>query len=697
MDTKASRRKYEYITHPMDDKAFEQMCQHIYSESYHSPGIRLFGRRGQGQNGIDILLNDYNRNSRKSNCGMVLVQCKETKKDELAFADLYEDIEAVEALKKVRPEYSGVYLMVIATNAKNDSRLHKRLQAFKTEQDLSFEIELHTWDTLCSKVVASDRLWELYSSQPDRPVPVEFRSAVIEKAREISSFVNCQRLGEAFRVDNQRRSTGQTNPVYGYPVPKEKLPVDIWKNDFELRMVLIDFYTKAADSPLAVPLLEYEFNLGEMREARQCLDYFLALRVAGQMMSPTSGFAYVGDRPDFIKRLETLTKVICQTKGSADELGCLALLLVMETENNAIQDAGIKMLQQLVEHDIGTRWENESRVAYSVVRYFYLQRRGWTPLVCKYAVGDTPLNRPFTTVEFGDKRLNEALPHQSSLSIWVMGTDPLEPECASVSVPERLIMKFEHFSNSVFGNSALKRLFEQCQIYGQPKQSVRTINCSWRTNVRESARYGPVSCADTLLELAANGTLDDVLFRYQGIKITERTLERILGRRAVVRANVERSGEATFDKSNIILLKQLNSLIDSCRIAVGSSSCKGISVCPVYDNPPLRPIAGLNEIIWNSSRFTLTHDSFQLAVNYLTPLYGMGLRSPIDLNLDLDLYDKYCQLEKLYSIRTDEFSLACLLALHVGAPLLTYQYNQHLYAHKMGIGTERPDLCQNVI
>lgn len=47
-------------------------------------------------------------------------------------------------------------------------------------------------------------------------------------------------------------------------------------------------------------------------------------------------------------------------------------------------------------------------------------------------------------------------------------------------------------------------------------------------------------------------------------------------------------------------------------------------------------------------------------------------------------------IEKLYTDRSDETSVACLLALHLRCPLLTYDHRMAHRASLMGIAGEHP-------
>jgi hypothetical protein len=128
-----SQRDVRYIKFPTDHRGFEDLCSRIYADIYHSPGTRRYGRHGQKQSGLDILLHDYRRAVANKQRGIVFVQCKYTEKEDLSFSELRDDTLTAASLVRSHSTYEGVYLFIVATTAQNDSKLHAKLQELKQE------------------------------------------------------------------------------------------------------------------------------------------------------------------------------------------------------------------------------------------------------------------------------------------------------------------------------------------------------------------------------------------------------------------------------------------------------------------------------------------------------------------------------------------------------------------------------------
>jgi hypothetical protein len=439
----------------MHESEFEEMCQHIYEEVFFNRGARRNGRRGQLQNGTDILVHDFQTTTMDRRGGMVLVQSKYTESDKPDFRAA--KAAALMARDKVNSDdaYRDVYLFIVATSAKNDAKLHDDLKRLKESEQLPFEIQLHPWDKLCSLVKSSDRLWYLYNTDSGEGVPVEYRLQVDLLTNRIVESLKSGLLNDANKAVEGWKYPGYRTS-YGHD--GLRAPADIWKWSPPLRKALIEVYSAAADSWNCVPLLECELNLNHSHEADRWLSYLLAQRVVGNLRKPSGRFPLVGDMPQFAPLLTTMCDTICKAQGSPDDLGCLALMLIMETSDTEIRDKALGMMLDLVTRAGKTQWDAEARIAHAVVRFFYVSRRGWTLRTQSYALGDSIDDGRW--VGMSDALLGTPFSHDSTCSTYIAGVNPLALGGSGSVVLERLT----RWIVSAGESEVLPNLVAQCRI-----------------------------------------------------------------------------------------------------------------------------------------------------------------------------------------------------------------------------------------
>lgn len=663
MTSKAHFRDVQYIPQAKNWDSFQNMCLHVYEELYHSS--RLYGRHGQIQHGLDILLNDYRAAPINKHKGMVFVQCKYTSKDELAFAAVKDDVLAARDKIMTSEDYAGVYLYIVVTNTKNDVNLHDNLQKLKVQEGLSFEIELHTWDKVCSLIQKSDRLWELYNDDPGSGVDAGMRVQVHQMTGEICRLVQQRCLADAFMYDQQRRGL-RRKPGYGYYATPA--PENVWNRSPELRKALLDLYDQAADSRSAFPLLDHEFSLGNMQSVDSCLAYLRSARIVGNLRSPDVVFLVVGDKPSFTRSLEALADKIFEMEGSPEKLACLALILIMESSNPDVQDAALQMMIRLRDRDAGTAWEHTTLIAHAVVRYYYVVRRGWAPMARYYTVGDTLGLR--SRIGIGSELLNKPFNHDERVNLTITGVNPLN------------IPRYGFWGYSVYrslsrlmsggrDNLVLPELCAECCIYSSEDYDRGMPH--WREYKAQLTDQRVVDFP-TLARAAAKNVHRQLLEQYTPV-ITERTFERLLGYRAYLRAYVGRIVEPDKYAKK---LETIESLISACRYPenVRDLGKGAVWVVPVYDNPPRRLDDRVQESGFNRGPFTLATERLAYWRQWAENLPGVGKWRD--------------ELEQRYVNRSDEFSLSCLLALHRHQAMLTYEHQQSSQAAQMGIAADYP-------
>lgn len=671
MLSKVHVRDVQYVVQPVDWEKFQDMCVHVYGEVYCSPGACLYGRGGQAQHGLDILFKDFRAAPVDKRKGVVFVQCKySASQGGLNFSVVKDDLISARDLVRDSEAYKGVYLYILATNAKNDVAMHDYLSGLKVELNLPFDVEFHAWDKIGSMVQSNSKLWELFSNQPGEGVPTDLTVQVHQWTVRLKSKLSFSLLLDARDIDMWRQKL-KTGPGFGdYETP---IPLDIWKSSGALRKALIELYSQAADSPSAIRLLKFELNLSGMSRADVFLDYLVAARIVGNLRSPTARFPLVGDKPQFTEWLSEFSELLYKTQGAPDKVACLALLLIMESDDRVIQDRALVMMTEMVERDRGTIWEFTARAAHSVVRYYYVIRRGWSPLACFYALGDS-LGWREVVNQFSDL-LDAPFCNPNKLSLKVFGMDPLQ-------VPRYGwggLLMISSLSKMIFGENFsefLPSLKAQCRIYSSyDYESEGPVWDDAKLQISERRVVG----FSTLALVAGKGKTKEFLERYV-VVVTEKTFEQVLGYRAYLRAYVERVGEAA--GKYLEKLHRIERLVQCFRLAPQKNhlSKGNVWVLPVYDNPPPRLNSNLLGDTMYSRSFTLSHER-----------QDYWRQDNIRIMNHEGFYSK---LESQYTQR-DELSLCFLLALHLQVPMIASDYNEHMYAARMGVAADYPHFIRS--
>ncbi|WP_152385583.1 hypothetical protein [Achromobacter sp. GbtcB20] len=661
MTTQANKREARYIPHPKNEHDFEIMCLDIYEEVYHSS--RLFGRRGQWQQGLDILLNDYRAIPINKRGGRVFVQCKFTLTCP-RLSKIKADVLAAAEKIKGADHYAGVYLFIVATNAENDSHLHDALQEFQHQAELPFEVEVHNWDKLCNFIRASEKLWSLYNHQPGEGVEPGARSSVEMLTNGLLKRIRAGDLKGAHRFEQEMRGLRRGS---GYEPVSTSLANDIWKDSFQLRSALLNLYNQAADSRSALPLLLYEYSISRLSNVDSLLGYVRANRIVGNLRSSETQFVTVLDSPRFVTSLEDMAPQIFAMQGSTDKLACLALILIMESNDHDVQDGALNMVGKLRKRDAGAAWEVATHVAYAVVRYFYVRRRGWAPAARYYTLGDG-LPGTLRGLDFSSSLLNSPFESYGPEPTKIAGRDPFS------SVGSVLFGgTFSWLFGTQSRDSYFPELEAECRIYCCEDYS--STPATWKEETEQLGRRRAVDFP-TLARIAAQGDQRRLLSEYDPI-ITERTFERLIGCRAYLRAYVHRSSDSAGANAWFDSIEQV---LAACRYASGrNESAEGkISVLAVYDRPPPRLIDHVPESgsFRNRGPFTLTRERMeQRRERALVMARSAQWREELELR---------------YTNRRDDFSLSCLLALDQHVSMLTFYGKDHVFAGQMGIAAQYP-------
>jgi tetratricopeptide (TPR) repeat protein len=125
---------------PTNDDVFEEMCLQLLRLYWSRPGLEIFGKRGEHQYGIDIL--DVGGET-----PIYAAQCKLKEEHKtLPPADIQEEVDKAEQFRPPLGKYA------ILTTAKVSAQAQRKVREINQSHKATglFEVELFTWERLCS-------------------------------------------------------------------------------------------------------------------------------------------------------------------------------------------------------------------------------------------------------------------------------------------------------------------------------------------------------------------------------------------------------------------------------------------------------------------------------------------------------------------------------------------------------------------
>lgn len=660
------QRSDGHVRRPTDEYKFQEMCVDVYSD-YYKNQARHFGTRGQKQHGIDILVTDWTHRG-GGPFSKVWIQCKHSAKNKLNKDEVLEDIQAAANLARTDTNYSGAYLFILATSAANSAAVHAAVETYAPPTPLPFKIEVHTWDTLCAMVRNSNWLWERYTTLPREDVSESHLVLATLLESELEYALRENRFDDARRIVLRRITPREA--VLG--IGERRLPYDIWERRPVLRALLLRLYEQAVDSRAALDIRRYEFGLSGMKDASLCLAYLEAARITHELYVPDPNSFFTA-RPDpFCTILDSLFPQIVELYGSPDDLGCLAVLLVLEATSPLAHRGALQMMCDLVMRFNGTELEAQARVAYGVVRFYYVMRYGWVDPVRHYAAGDGLKHG--RKLRLPDVLIDAHFDEQQQIGS-IGGQDPL-------AAPHRW------FSSPVSGLKFavgldfddLPKLSKQGSFYKELSRKDDIFRSPYQSTTDTLSRHRVVT-AETLYSLSLRDE-DFVWRRDYIVQATEYTLARFLGYRSILRAYQQRTGGT--NNSCTRQLDVIESLVGSCAVDGKVRIEPGrLWITPLYDAPPSRLVGS---------------DCWQLGTPHPFTLRSSDLKAVQEEARFWPPDDtSYMVLEKFYTTRDHELSLSTLLALHTRSPVLDYEGPERSITRtNMGIGCEYPGAQQPV-
>ena len=662
------RRRDVHVPENADD--FEDMCVAIYRHVFGSPGARRNGRSGQRQKGRDILITDWSTRHPEV-VQTVWVQCKHTGRAKAPADEICKDVRDAAALARSGEAYRDVHLFIVATSTPNDADLHDRVAALQHE--LPFKVEVHFWDTLCDYVRDSDRLWDQYNRFRKEDTAPGFRLDIELLTSRLRGFLERDQLKEADKLV----AAWQAGTYQISPGAMKAVPADAWETDYDLRHLLLDLYSRAHDTRRAQPLLKLEVGLSTLADTGILLDYLLAERVNANLPGATTN-AFLPDRGlKFSEILRDYARGIVKLRGPTDDMGCLALLLLLHTEDVEVHEKALETMRDRVRTALGTGKELEARVGHAVVRYYFVMRYGWTPSTRYHELGDTiGRGRP---IDLGHELLDQPFEQNDGPGVAIRGIQPNDTR-GRVSFGADIMISGLARHNGTDPRGLLPKLRRMCRVYtaypDMPEQPTR-----WDSTIHEDSRSRSVLTpssrvvdSETLFRLATSD-------RHQGfakcsrLVMTELTFKLLLGHQAFLRAYTARLDQSDKDART---LRALDWLIAHCVHGSHIAEIGQIRVMPVYDDPPMR----LRD--WDGMRPIFSLRPFTLDDTNAERIRREQLRHGQNA-------ERLVKLEERYRERDDEWNLACLLALSMNVPMLTFRDDARRKAAAMGVGAAHPD------
>ena len=151
------------VLKPSTEQEFETLCAHIYGEIFNCKTPSMYGRRGQKQYGLDVLV--YKDNLNKSN-NRIGIQCKHVSK--LPF-DGKDEVTIVKEVAKADSGQQKISQLIIATSLPSDRKLTDAVNALSDERvnEGKFPVEVQFWNDIENHIFNSSNLSERYHSNSD--------------------------------------------------------------------------------------------------------------------------------------------------------------------------------------------------------------------------------------------------------------------------------------------------------------------------------------------------------------------------------------------------------------------------------------------------------------------------------------------------------------------------------------------------
>jgi hypothetical protein len=143
---------------PNNEEDFEDLCADVYGTIFNCPNPSKYGRRGQAQHGLDLVLYRDGINSDDNRIG---VQCKHVQK--LTFDGKHGD-SFIKELQKAEKGQQKISKFILVTSLPSDARLLDKVNKLSQARldERKFPVEIHFANDLETKINSSKSLSERY-------------------------------------------------------------------------------------------------------------------------------------------------------------------------------------------------------------------------------------------------------------------------------------------------------------------------------------------------------------------------------------------------------------------------------------------------------------------------------------------------------------------------------------------------------
>lgn len=164
---------------PSTEQEFEAFCAHVYGEIYNCTTPAMYGRRGQKQYGLDVLVYKDNLNKASNRTG---IQCKHVKT--LTF-DGSAKVTVVKEVEKADSGKQQISRLIIATTLPSDQKLTDAVNALSDERfnNGKFPVEIQFWNDVENYIANSIVLSQRYHSNSNYSEKIKQAKENFDKER----------------------------------------------------------------------------------------------------------------------------------------------------------------------------------------------------------------------------------------------------------------------------------------------------------------------------------------------------------------------------------------------------------------------------------------------------------------------------------------------------------------------------------
>lgn len=164
---------------PSTEQEFEVLCAHIYGVIFNCKTPTMYGRKGQKQYGLDVLVYENNQNTSSSRIG---IQCKHVSK--LSF-DGNDKVTIVKEIAKADSGQQEISKLIISTSLPSDQKLTDAVNALSDERvnNGKFPVEIQFWNDIENYITNSNILSQRYHSNSDYSEKIKQAKEYFDKER----------------------------------------------------------------------------------------------------------------------------------------------------------------------------------------------------------------------------------------------------------------------------------------------------------------------------------------------------------------------------------------------------------------------------------------------------------------------------------------------------------------------------------